>query len=111
MVEAGASSYRAMCQHGHAGPGVEGAVWASGMRPAPPHLTEAASEWDLKEVFWVAKHGAKMTGRPAFGPTHDDHVLWRIAAFVKELSAMTPGRYAELGKSAAHDREHGSRTH
>lgn len=97
MIAAGASEYKATCQHCHAGPGVERAKWASGMRPRPPHLTEAAAEWEVEEVFWLAKHGVKMTGMPAFGPTHDDRTLWNIAAFVKKLPAMTPERYAAFG--------------
>ena len=97
MIAAGAAEYKSMCQHCHAGPGVERASWASGMRPKPPHLTEAAAEWEPEEVFWIIKHGVKMTGMPAFGPTHDDQTLWSIAAFVKELPAMTPERYQALG--------------
>ncbi|PWS38876.1 class I triheme cytochrome c [Falsiroseomonas bella] len=97
MVAAGASEYREYCQHCHAGPGVERAEWASGMRPRPPHLTEAAANWSPQEVFWLVRHGVKMSGMPAFGPTHDDATLWNIVAFVKELPAMTPERYAELG--------------
>ena len=98
-IAAGAREYQAMCEHCHAGSGVEAEVWASGMRPQPPHLTEAAAEWEMAEVFWLAKHGAKMTGMPAFGPTHDDRTLWNIAAFVKRLPAMTPERYSALGRS------------
>ena len=101
MISAGASDYKQMCQQCHSGPGVERAEWASGMRPKPPHLKEAAAGWDIKEIFWLVKHGAKMTGMPAFGPTHDDQALWNIAAFVKELPAMTPERYAALGKAGA----------
>lgn len=97
MMLAGASLYKATCQNCHAGPGVERAEWASGMRPRPPHLGEAAAEWELEEVFWLAKHGAKMTGMPAFGPTHDDQTLWNVAAFVKQLPAMTPEEYAAAG--------------
>ena len=97
MIESGAHDYRSMCEHCHGGPGVEAAEWAAGMRPQPPHLTEEAAEWELEEVFWLVKHGAKMTGMPAFGPTHDDRTLWIIAAFVKELPAMTPERYAAFG--------------
>jgi mono/diheme cytochrome c family protein len=97
MVERGAGEYKAMCQHCHGGPGVERDEWASGMRPRPPHLTESAAQWRPREVFWLAKHGAKMSGMPAFGPTHDDEALWSIAAMVKELPAMTPERYAALG--------------
>ena len=97
MVETGAGEYKEMCQHCHGGPGVERDEWASGMRPRPPHLTEEAAEWEAKEVFWLVKHGAKMTGMPAFGPTHDDETLWGIAAMVKALPGMTPERYAALG--------------
>ena len=107
MMAAGASAYKTMCQHCHAGPGVERAEWARGMRPRPPHLTEAAAEWQMKEVFWLVKHGAKMTGMPAFGPTHDDQALWGIAAFVTELPAMTPERYKEMGKAAGQHAGHG----
>lgn len=96
-VAAGAAEYKSMCQHCHAGPGVERSDWASGMRPRPPHLTEAATHWEVEEVFWLVKHGAKMTGMPAFGPSHDDRTLWSIAAFVKQLPAMTPQEYAALG--------------
>ena len=53
---------------------------------------------EAKEVFWLIKYGAKMTGMPAFGAAHDDETLWGIAALVKELPAMTPERYAALGE-------------
>lgn len=45
---------------------------------------------DLQEIFWLAKHSARMTGMPAFGPSHDDATLWGIAAFAKGL-AENPG--------------------
>src|SRR5690606_15653083 len=102
MVAAGASAYKSMCQHCHAGPGAEREDWAGGMRPRPPHLTEAAARWELHQIYWIVKHGVKMTGMPAFGPTHDDQTLWGIAAFVRELPAMTPERYAEMGSAAKH---------
>lgn len=102
MEAAGAAAYKAMCQHCHAAPGVEREKWASGMRPRPPHLTEAATHWQTREIFWLVKHGAKMTGMPAFGPTHDDQVLWNLASFVSRLPAMTPERYAELSGGQAH---------
>ncbi|HZM35658.1 MAG TPA: cytochrome c [Burkholderiales bacterium] len=102
MLAAGASAYKSTCQHCHSGPGVERASWASGMRPRPPHLAETAKHWELSEVFWIAKHGVKMTGMPAFGPSHDDRTLWGIAAFVKQLPAMTPEEFAALGEARGH---------
>ena len=106
MIAAGASDYKAICQHCHAGPGVKRDKWASGMRPRPPHLKEAAAHWDTNELFWIVKHGLKMSGMPAFGPTHDDRALWNIVAFVGKLPAMTAERYASLG-SGSHSHEGG----
>lgn len=102
MLAAGASAYKSMCQHCHAGPGVERSEWASGMRPRPPHLTEAAARWEPRQIFWIAKHGIKMTGMPAFGPSHGDQTLWGIAAFVSEFPAMTPERYEATGSASGH---------
>lgn len=99
MISAGAGAYKSMCEHCHAGPGAERSEWASGMRPRPPHLAEEAAGWSPQEVFWIAKHGVKMTGMPAFGPSHGDDALWNIVAFVKELPAMTPEQYASLGSA------------
>lgn len=102
MVRAGAGHYKAMCQHCHAGPGVQRAEWAQGLLPQPPHLTKAASEWEAKELFWIVKHGIKMSGMPSFGETHDDAALWNIVAFVNALPAMPPERYAALGNEGHH---------
>jgi len=44
----------------------------------------------------MVKHGIKMSGMPAFGPTHDDQALWNIAAFVKAMPDMTAERYARF---------------
>jgi mono/diheme cytochrome c family protein len=100
MVAAGAGEYAGTCVHCHAAPGVERGEWVDGMRPRPPHLTEVAGHWAPEELFWLVKHGAKMTGMPAFGPSHDDETLWNIVAFVSELPAMTPERYATLRDQA-----------
>ena len=105
LIDAGAAEYAATCERCHGGPGAERAEWASGIRPRPPYLAEAAAHWSPQEVFWIVKHGVKMTGMPAFGPTHGDDELWSLAAFVTELPAMTPERYARLqAASSGHAR-------
>ena len=47
-----------------------------------------------------------MTGMPAFGPTHDDKTLWSVAAFVKELPAMTPEEYAAFESAGGSGHSH-----
>lgn len=100
MLAHGGREYRSMCQQCHGGPGAEPEEWAEGLLPRPPHLTEAA-HWRREEIFWIAKHGVKMTAMPAFGPTHDDETLWAIAAFVDRLPALSAQDYAAI--PAAHE--------
>ncbi|KHL25366.1 hypothetical protein PK98_01170 [Croceibacterium mercuriale] len=94
MIASGAGEYKAMCQHCHGGIGAERAEWAGGMRPHPPALASAAKGWSPEEVFWLVKHGIKMSGMPAFGGSHDDPTIWNIAAFVKAMPTMSAERYA-----------------
>jgi mono/diheme cytochrome c family protein len=94
MIRAGATEYKAMCQHCRGGPGVSRAEWARGIVPRPPDLTQAATEWEPGEIHWIVTNGIKMTAMPSFGQTHDEQTIWNITAFVKQLPAMTPQEYA-----------------
>lgn len=72
------------------------------MIPEPPHLTEEAAECERGEIRWILEHGIKMSGMPAFGPTHEDDVLRDVTAFVKTLPGITPERYEALTAGAGH---------
>ena len=85
-------------------------AFALGMVPAPANLAHTARVWPPAELYWVVKYGIKMTGMPAFGPSHDDQTLWGIAAFVSELPAMTPERYAAFGDTRG-ERQGSEQTH
>ena len=101
-IAAGAKTYASTCAHCHGAPGAEREHWATNIRPQPPELAHAAAKWKAREVFWIAKHGIKMTGMPAFGPEHSDEALWGIAAFVKQLPGMTPEAYQAATAGAGH---------
>lgn len=101
-LRVGAGEYKAMCQQCHGGPGVGRDAWANGLTPQPPELVQAAEDWSTEEVFWLVKHGVKMTGMPAFGEHHSDEELWKLAAFVKTLPRVTPDAYAESTAAAGH---------
>ncbi len=107
MVQAGAGEYKAMCAHCHGGVGAERAGWAQVMVPHPPALAHAAKEWSREEVFWLVKHGVKMSGMPAFGPTHDDEAIWNIAAFVKAMPQLSAEEYAAVGNGGHAEEDEG----
>ena len=71
LVETGFKNYHEMCRLCHGAPGYSRTEIAKGLYPGPPDLTKRDEERlsDAK-VYWVIKNGIKMTGMPAFGPTH-----------------------------------------
>jgi len=103
MLLAGFRHYREMCVGCHLAPGIKSSEISKGLMPDPPKLQEAAEEWTPAELFWVIKNGIKMTGMPAWGPTHSDKKLWQIVAFVKKLPKMTPEQYKAMEMAAGPD--------
>jgi hypothetical protein len=75
-------------------PGRSPGLWARG--PSPPGLDHAAEHLTTAELFWVTKHGIKMTGMPAWGVTHDDEALWPVVAFVRNLPDMDAARCQDM---------------
>ena len=93
------------CTTCHGAPGIEPSPWMV-TNPPSPVLVETADEWTDGELYWIIKHGIKMTGMPALGPTHQDADLWVIAALVRQLPTMTPEAYEAMAERH-HGHDHG----
>ena len=100
-VRTGFGHYDEMCVGCHGAPGVEPGELRDGMNPEPPLLAEHAGDMPLRELFWVIKHGIKMTGMPAWGVTHSDDKVWAMAAFVKKLPEYDALDYQEMRQQNA----------
>jgi len=113
MVMAGFRHYREMCVGCHLAPGVNSTEIRKGLLPKPPKLQKAVEEWKPAELFWVIKNGVKMTGMPAWGPTHSDEKIWTMVAFLEKLPHMTAEQYKEMDKMAGpgEDDEDGDHHH
>jgi mono/diheme cytochrome c family protein len=70
-----------------------------GLYPRAPELRRN-TDLTPAELFWIVKHGVKMTGMPAWGVTHDDDLLWDVVAFVRKLPELTPEQYQTMVKGA-----------
>lgn len=110
VVESGAGHYHDDCEICHGGPGVTQSELARGLLPSPPDLGEAAQEWTAAQLFWIVKHGVKMTGMPAWGPTYTDQELWAIVAFIRKLHELSPEQFQKMGHSPTHQSRLGSGT-
>ncbi len=108
MLATGAAHYKENCQVCHVGPGVEESEIHKGLNPHAPELVRSVRDMSAAEIFWITKHGVKMTGMPSFGRTHTDQEIWDIVAFVQALPTMTPARYAELTAGAEEHHHEGT---
>jgi cytochrome c553 len=86
---------------------------AQNMTPMPPSLHEAAEEWTAGEMAWIIEHGIKMTGMPAFGPSHSRQDIERLAAFVNSLPEYTVTEFELLSKpgTSTPDTDNGAENH
>jgi hypothetical protein len=109
--------YQETCVACHGAPGLEPAEFASGLNPRPPELAsdDALHDRSKAQVYWIIKHGLKMTGMPAQGFSHGDEQMWRLADLVLKLTDMSPQEYEQrvragrmdgkVGEGQAHEQE------
>lgn len=108
MVLAGVNDFEQMCVQCHGAPGKDPAAVGKGLNPPAPDLSESAAEMTAAELFWVTKHGIRMTGMPAWGETHEDDALWPVVAFMVTLPDLDQAEYAGMLESAAGLGHHGN---
>lgn len=97
VVRAGLAHYRETCVTCHGAPGVDASEIGEGLNPAAPDLTLGGVQSKTDgELFWIVQQGVRMTGMPAFGPTHKDPEIWKIVAFMRHLPQITKDEQAAL---------------
>ena len=105
-VLSGLAHYRGHCLQCHGAPGVSPAPFAIGLKPMPANLATTARHWKPAEIFWVVKHGIKMSGMPAWEYRLTDDEIWDVVAFVEQMVSMAPIEYAQLEKAASPHQQH-----
>ena len=56
------------------------------MYPRTPDLGSlAVQQWSDAELFWIIKHGIRLTGMPGFGNIHSDEEIWHLVHYVRSL--------------------------
>ena len=95
QVISGFCAYEAHCVACHGAAGVARQQWVNGMTPAPPYLLDAPRNWTPAELFWIVKHGIKLTAMPAWRDELGDRVVWNVVAFLEATQKMPPQAYLE----------------
>ncbi len=109
MINLGFRHYHEMCVACHGAPGVRPGGIAKGLWPVAPDLAKTAADWKSAELYWIIKNGLKFTSMPAWGPSHNDHDLWAMTAFVQRLPKMSALEYKAMMERAGMEGPDGQR--
>ncbi len=107
VLRAGLSHYRENCVVCHGALGVDASEFGEGLNPPAPDLTlPRVQERPDGEMFWIVSNGIRMTGMPAFSPTHKEGEIWKIVAFLRHLPELTPEEQRELKARTEEEHHH-----
>lgn len=96
LVRLGAGHYYSGCMPCHSAPGHKANELFQHSLPKPPDLTQAATEWRDRELFWLVKHGIKYTGMPGWSARDRNDEQWALVAFLKALPTLSNEAYDDL---------------
>ncbi len=107
VLAGGLEHFGEMCVTCHGAPGIEPSEIGVGLNPPAPDLTLARVQARSDgELFWFVSNGVRMSGMPAFGPTHKEDEIWTIVTFLRHLPALTPDEEKQL-QAGAGEHEYG----
>jgi mono/diheme cytochrome c family protein len=95
-IQRGALCFQAKCAQCHGAPGVAASDIGKSMQPVPGPLVDALQRWQPREIYWITRHGIKMSGMPAWEFRLSDDQMWDIVAFVNHLPSLTPQAYTDI---------------
>jgi mono/diheme cytochrome c family protein len=108
VLRAGLEHYRANCLVCHGAPGMPPGEAGKGLNPPPPDLASPDSqEASDGELYWTVSHGIRMTGMPAWLPTHSEKEIWQLVAFVRHLPLLSPEEKQTLRAGEEKEHHHG----
>ena len=96
----GAALFRDQCVQCHGAPGVAQSGIGQSMQPVPGPLVDAVQRWRPREIYWITRHGIKMSGMPAWQFRLSDEALWDVVAFVNALPTLSAAAYAQATREA-----------
>jgi mono/diheme cytochrome c family protein len=58
--------------------------------PRVPQLAQVGTQYSEPEMYWIIKHGIRMTAMSAYGPFYSDKQMWALASFLRRINNLPP---------------------
>lgn len=98
MVSQGAACFAQKCVQCHGAPGVAQGDIGQSLQPLPGPLSDASARWKPEQLYWITRHGIRMSGMPAWEFRLDESELWALVAFMQKLPDLTPQQYLAVSR-------------
>lgn len=106
-LASGMEHYQENCLICHGAPGVQPSEIGQGLNPPAPVLDlDEIREMSDGQLYWTIENGIRMTGMPAFGPTHNEEEIWNIVTFVRHLPELTNEEKTALANTVQEEKGH-----
>jgi mono/diheme cytochrome c family protein len=86
----GAKEYEEHCAFCHGGAKATVSPMRDKLSPPAPQLIDRIPHDDDAWLFWVTKHGVRMTGMPSWSGVMSDEEMWKVVAFIKHSNQLPP---------------------
>lgn len=96
----GAGHYETGCRPCHGAPGQPLPVLPQFMTPKAPELSHAVEHYEPRHLFYVVRHGVKLTAMPAWPASGRDDEAWAVVAFLRKMPSAGTEGYRELAFGA-----------
>src|SRR3954470_6151886 len=110
----GATEYEEHCAFCHGGAKARISPMRDKFSPPAPQLINKIPHDEEAWLFWVTKHGVRMTGMPAWDGVLSDDEIWKVVAFIKQsgkLPAETESEWHERASTPGEIEEHTPEQH
>lgn len=98
MVRRGATCFKDKCAQCHGAPGVAQSDIGKSMQPLPGPLVDATQKFHPRELYWITRHGIRLSGMPTWEFRLTEGEIWDVVAFLQRLPTLTPQAYAEMAQ-------------
>ena len=99
-IIAGGKLYMDECVGCHGEPGQPPSPFGLSFYPPVPQFPQVGSQYSQAELFWVAKHGIRMSGMFPKSPHYSDDDLWKLVSFISQIRNLTPSVKTAIQSSA-----------
>lgn len=84
----GAKEYEEHCALCHGGARAKISPMRDNFSPPVPQLINKIPHDEDAWLFWITKHGVRMTGMPAWQGVLSDDEMWKVIAFIKHSNKL-----------------------